>query len=80
MDNNITVEGTLGKIDASTDSSIQENHSSTEESIVFKTTSATYPKTNDTVSNTFILFGFLLLLLAALLLAKKHMNNLISDN
>lgn len=68
MDNNITVEGILGKQETSTSSSEKETTSSTNESIIFKTTSEDLPKGNETVSDVLSFIGIGLLFTLALLL------------
>lgn len=73
MDNNITVEGILGKPDTSTSSSEKEmNSSSTNENIIFKTTSADLPKGNENVSNLLFFTGLGILFILLLLLLKKQ--------
>lgn len=73
MNNNITVEGILGKSEPSTSSSEKEtNPSSTNELIIFKTTSEDLPKGNEDVSNLLFLTGLGILFILLLFVFKTH--------
>ncbi|MHC5228740.1 hypothetical protein ACYSNW_10720 [Enterococcus sp. LJL99] len=73
MDNNIIVEGILGKPETSTSSSEKEtNPSSTNESIIFETTSKDLPKGNENVSNLLFFIGLGILFILLLLVFKRQ--------
>lgn len=73
MDNNIMVEGFLEKTETSTDSSEKEaTPSSTNENIIFKTTSADLPKGNENVSNLLFFIGLGILFILLLFILKRQ--------